>query len=280
MDAHAGVPRFQEGLAGGEAFDPGKRGSDVNRLFTLATVIVALGLLTGFAVTAGADTVAAINFESPTYTIGDINGQNDWMKTNSNFDVAVASTTRYGFGAQALRLSNSYTTGSFGDQTFSPALTQAAGQNGLPHFQASFDIGTTSNDVQPGLSMSVSPDNGQGARMSYLRFEDQADGIHVFFDDFRGMNFHEKDIATLDRASSHAIEFSIDFREEPANANEVTIFIDGQAVITGKTWERYYPRVGETVPDASTLLFRLSGAAVPANAGNGFLVDNVSLSSS
>ena len=30
--------------------------------------------------------------------------------------------------------------------------------------------------------ISVSPDNGQGARMSYLRFEDRADGVHVFFD--------------------------------------------------------------------------------------------------
>jgi hypothetical protein len=29
--------------------------------------------------------------------------------------------------------------------------------------------------------MTVSPDDG--ARMSYLRFEDQADGVHVFFID-------------------------------------------------------------------------------------------------
>ena len=33
------------------------------------------------------------------------------------------------------------------------------------------------------MHMSVSPDNGSGARMSYLRFEDQSDGVHVFFDD-------------------------------------------------------------------------------------------------
>ena len=32
-------------------------------------------------------------------------------------------------------------------------------------------------------AMSVSPDNGSGGRMSYLRFEDQTDGVHVFFND-------------------------------------------------------------------------------------------------
>jgi hypothetical protein len=31
--------------------------------------------------------------------------------------------------------------------------------------------------------MSVSPDDGNGGRMSYLRFEDQSDKVHVFFDD-------------------------------------------------------------------------------------------------
>ena len=59
---------------------------------------------------------------------------------------------------------------------------------------------------QPGLHMSVSPDNGSGARMSYLRFEDQADGVHVFFDDVTNpgpvgtvSNFSDTDIATLSR---------------------------------------------------------------------------------
>ena len=89
----------------------------------------------------------------------------------------------YGFGDQALRSSDSVTSGSFGDQTFSPGLTQPAGESGLSHFTATFKIGTTSATVQPGLHMSVSPDDGNGGRMSYLRFEDQADGVHVFFDD-------------------------------------------------------------------------------------------------
>ena len=43
---------------------------------------------------------------------------------------------------------------------------------------------TTEATPQPNpLHMTVSPDRGDGARMSYLRFEDQADGVHVFFVD-------------------------------------------------------------------------------------------------
>ena len=53
------------------------------------------------------------------------------------------------------------------------------------------------------LAISVSPDTGHGARMSYLRFEDQADGVHVFFDGATATgDFVEKDIATLSRASA------------------------------------------------------------------------------
>jgi hypothetical protein len=192
-----------------------------------------------------ADTIGPITFEtSQNYVIGDINGQpippgplpNEvWSKTGA-YDAAVASVASftdaagYGFNAQALRISDAVTSGSFGDQTFTPGLADEAGEKnadnaGLsggirqPHFDASFSIGTTIAGLQPGLHMSVSPDRGDGARMSYLRFEDQADGVHVFFDDVtdpgrvpNGDTFNETDIATLNRTSSHLIRFSIDFK--------------------------------------------------------------------
>jgi hypothetical protein len=70
----------------------------------------------------------------------------------------------------------------------------------------------------------VSPDDGQGGRMSYLRFEDQPDGVHVFFDDVTDpgpfptvATFNETDIATLSRTRSHSIRFSIDFKPGPGN---------------------------------------------------------------
>ena len=74
------------------------------------------------------------HLEPPSYTPGDINGQNGWMKTGP-YDVAVASVSSfpaaagYGFGAQALRVSNAVASGSFSDQTFSPGLSSAAGES-------------------------------------------------------------------------------------------------------------------------------------------------------
>jgi hypothetical protein len=48
------------------------------------------------------------------------------------YDVAVVDNTPFpasaGFGSQSLRLSDAVTSGSFGDQTFAPALGQPAGE--------------------------------------------------------------------------------------------------------------------------------------------------------
>ncbi len=56
--------------------------------------------------------------------------------------------------------------------------------------------------------MTVSPDDGNGGRMSFLRFEDQADGVHVFFSDVTNpgpfptvSNFVTTDIATITRGA-------------------------------------------------------------------------------
>src|SRR5258708_34870490 len=73
-------------------------------------------------------TTGPIHFEStdsPPYGSGSINGQNGWLSTGS-FDQAVSSQaasgtqpTSFGFGNQSFRLSDSVTSGTFGDQTFS-----------------------------------------------------------------------------------------------------------------------------------------------------------------
>ncbi len=73
----------------------------------------------------------------------------------------------------------------FGDQAFSPGLTDPAGETASKHFEASFDIATTSNDLQSRrparrqpayrrrsrLRSRSAPTTGSGARMSYLRFD-------------------------------------------------------------------------------------------------------------
>ena len=265
------------------------------RLAAAAVAVLTLALTAAIAL---ADSVGPITFEPPTYIAGNINGQNGWMKTGP-YDVTVASVSAfpaaagYGFGTQALRLSDAITSGSFGDQTFSPGLASPAGEAAAQtHFDASFSIGTTLATEQLGLHMSVSPDDGNGSRMSYLRFEDQTDGVHVFFDDVTDAgplgtvaNFNETDIATLSRASAHSIRFSIHFKIGPAN-DVVKIYVDGVLKITGTTWEDYYrydPEQvgnGNVVPNVAKMLFRESGDPHPLDLGKGFLVDGVSLSSS
>jgi hypothetical protein len=274
-----------------------------------------------FTPTAGADTIGPISFESSQgYFPGDIDGQptpnfslpNGHWSNTGHYDAAVAPVSAftphasgYGYGSQALRISDAVTSDSFGDQTFSPGLADEAGETGAdnagglysggvrqPRFDASFLIGTTQADPQPGLHMSVSPDRGDGARMSYLRFEDQPDGVHVFFVDVtdpggvpNGDTFNETDIATLDRAHSHLVQFSIQFADGPAQ-DTVKIYIDRKTAITGTTWEDYYrydseQAPGNEVPTVDKLLFRESGDAHPDNrVTGGFLLDRVTLASS
>jgi hypothetical protein len=87
----------------------------------------------------------------------------------------------------------------------------------------------------------------------------------------------EKKIATLDRASAHSIRFQINFKK---GADDVKIFIDGKKLISDTTWEDYYRELGQQVLPTSKMLFRAGGASVSANLGNGFLIDNVTLTSS
>lgn len=289
-----------------------------------ASLLLSVTLALAFTSAAGADTVGPITFEqSQGYFPGNIHGQpfipgslpnGAWSKIGT-YDVAVEpvslfpAAVGYGFGSQTLRISDAVTTGSFGDQTFSPGLADEAGETGAynaglsggvrrPHFDASFLIGTAQSTQQCAtcptpLKMSVSPDRGDGARMSYLRFEDQMDGVHVFFVDVTdpgrvpdGDTFNETDIATIDRAHSHLIAFSIDFKDGPAN-DQVKIYIDGALKETGTTWEDYYrydseqAAQGNQVPTVDKLLFREGGPNPnPQDFGQGFLLDRVSLASS
>jgi hypothetical protein len=273
-------------------------------------VLATLGLLTAISVLC-LSAAAQITFESPTYTIGNINGQDGWSKTGP-FDHTVSSSLgTAGFGAQSFRVSNAITSPSFADHSYSKSLANEAGEttaanNGLSggvrqkNFEMQFDIASTvPGSQQPGLVFSIAPDRGDGARMSYLRFEDQADGIHVIFDDYRdfapfgtaigdlangcgagGDTFTDIDIATLNRTTTHTIKFAIFFVDGPRN-DVVQIYVDGVLVQTGTTWEDYSRYCQNSQPaTVDSLLFRTAGAAAPGTAGNGLLFDNMNPSSS
>lgn len=235
------------------------------------------------------------NFEN--FSNGSVNGQNGWESTGP-FDQAVV-TNNYGiesFGCKSLRISNSVTSGSFGDQTFSYSTANEAGEvdstNGgksggirQNHYEASFDIASTQNTVQTGLSVSVSPDRGDGSRMSYLRFVDGLNGIEIYFDDVQATGFEETYLGILsNRSVAHNIKFVIDYVDGPSN-DIVKIYIDGVLKHEGTSWEDYYrfdpESVAEQTPRTSdSLIFRVGGTAAPATAGKGFLFDNVVITTS
>lgn len=262
------------------------------------------------AVAAFADSFS-VNFETPDYSVGSINGQDGWSSTGS-YDQGVVSSPVIS-GSQSFRISNAVVSGSFGDQTFSKSLTNEAGETSAVsdgysggtrqnHFEAQFDLASTVPGLQqPNLYMSVSPDRGDGARMSYLRFEDQSDDVHVFFDDYKdvspfgttvgdangcgtGDDFTDSDIATLDRSVKHTVKFVMDFVDGPRN-DVVKIYIDGVLKTTGTSWEDYFRYCeGNPTRPVDSLLFRVGGTQGIDNAGvtpgNGFLIDNLSESSS
>jgi hypothetical protein len=279
-----------------------------------AIVLSAIGLVIGGGAglaslvfdTANADT-STINFESPAYSLGGINGQNGWSATGSagsgcaQYDEGVSSSNgTTGFGSQSFRISNAVTSGCFGDQAFATPLANAVGEADSTagsfsagtlqrHFEMQFDVASaTPGAQQSGLAISVSPDRGDGSRMSYLRFEDGTDGLDVYFDDVQGTtnpaNFVETEVGTgLDRSVPHTIKLTLDALDGPSN-DVVKVWIDGTLVHTGTSWENYYRYDSEASAEQSpriikTVLFRAGGTAVPSTNGNGFLFDNLTLSS-
>jgi hypothetical protein len=265
-------------------------------LGTLSAITIALFT----AIPALADSLS-INFESPTYILGNINGQDGWTKTGP-FDSEVVSNS-YGYSTfddQTLRISNAVTSGSFGDQTFAKPLVDSVGEidatagsfsagTKKSRFEMQFDIASAVPTAQQtGMSLSVSPDRGDGSRMSYLSFTDNTAGIDVTFYDVQGTtnpaNFVPTVVATgLNRAVTHNIKLVMDVVDGPSN-DVVTVYINGSLVHTGTSWENYYRFDSEASAEQSprivkTVIFRAGGTAFPANSGNGFLFDNLSLKS-
>ena len=243
-----------------------------------------------------------VDFENPPYTLGNVNGQDGWSMTGP-FDVAVVENTsgHAAFGAQSLRISNATTSGAFGNQTFSKPLANEAGESaaengGLSggtrasHFEASWDFASTVPVAeQVGLSVVASPDRGDGARMSWIQMADTPSGLEVNFYDYQsavgadcetGDNFIFSNVASgLDRTVPHNIKVAMQFVDGPDN-DVVQVYVDGALLHTGTSWEGYFnecePNPTRTV---DSILFRVAGDAAPETLGQGFLIDNISLSS-
>ncbi len=178
-----------------------------------------------------------------------------------------------------------------------------------PYFEAQWDFASTvPGNEQPGLSVVASPDRGDGARMSWIQMQDTATGLAVNFNNYKdvaplgtlanpsdgcgvGDDFIFSAVATgLDRTSPHTIKFTMDLVDGPNN-DVVKVYVDGTLRHTDTSWEDYFRWCTESgggvandpIADASrtvdSVLFRTGGIAAPATSGNGFLIDNLSLSS-
>lgn len=271
-----------------------------HRKVLLAVPVLGLGLL--FAAGVFADSTST-TFEA--FNTGTVDGQYGWEMNGPHDQEVVTGGLDEDFGTKALRVSDATTSGGFSDWIYASPVLNGAGEadatvtspftigDRQTHFEASFDLMSADPDsVQGGLHLSVSPDQGNGGRMSFLLFEDTFNGIDVTFADVQGgeadADFAYTQIATnLDGSVPHNFTFVIDFVEGPSN-DVVEIWLDNVLVHTGTSWEDYYRFIEGGAgfpPIVKTLLFQSrTGAYVPANQpehlGKGFLIDNVNIESS
>ena len=154
-------------------------------------------------------------------------------------------------------------------------------------FIAQFSFMSKTPAYQPGLFLSVSPDSGEGSRMSWVGLEDTPDGIRVSAADTPEVDgkFVYYDLALLDRTNPHTIRFWIEVNPGPDN-DLVRIAIDNRdAGQCFTTWENYYRTAPEQAPppnantpaDINSLQFRSSVPGFSGPAGGGYLFDNVSI---
>jgi hypothetical protein len=223
----------------------------------LALGFVALAVLLGVVGAAGAGTYGT-GFES--FSLGTVNGQNGWHSAvpgdipalPNGYDQAVVDTGSFGspsgFDAKALRVSNAYTepSGEFFYETYSPSLSDGAGETQTNTvFDGTFQFIPTQAAQQDNLRVSVSPDNGVGARMSYVGLTDTANGIHInFYETDANGNFVEHSVGDYSRTQVHTIRFLIQTVPGPAN-DIVQLFVDGVDIgardgLCFTTWEQYY----------------------------------------
>ena len=279
--------------------------------------LIALAAAVSMALLVSGVAAASITlFEAPLYHLGSVNGQSGvggfpWKSappgaipscnptpTLGQYDQEVVPNTVApageppGFGIQSLRMSNLCGSGEFFYQTYSPQELQAVGE-ARPNkvFLAEFSVMSNTPAYQPGLFLSVSPDSGEGSRMSWVGLEDTPAGIQVSVSDSPDVDgeFVSHPGPLLDRTSPHEIRFWIKVNQGADN-DLVRISVDGEDL--GQcftTWENYYRTAPEQAPPPNrntpatinSLQFRSSVPGPPGLAtSGGYLFDNVSITPS
>jgi uncharacterized repeat protein (TIGR01451 family) len=267
--------------------------------YCLPRLAIAVSLATAVSIAplpgavAAADTYKA-DFEAPLFHPGTVNEQDGWKSAKPgdipslphgyDQEVHVNAGTPPLFGGQSLRLSNGYNQFQAGPpefhyQTYSKPTKDAAGESLTDtEYTAQFSFISAKPTVeQPGLHVSVSPDEGEGGRMSYIGLEDTPAGIDVEFYDTPEPDgeFVGYDLGTVPRDTPHTIKFWMELNPGPDN-DLVRIYIDGHdAGQCFTTWENFYRAVSQPVPASDTLEYRSTGEQENLSLiGGGFLFDN------
>lgn len=241
------------------------------------TAAAALSFAVGLAVAApaGADEVYAARYATDFSDVA-VNDGSGW-RMSGNYDAQITDG--------ALRITNARTSGSFGDQLFSPELPVGAVEGSdVNTFTAKFTLKPVA--LQPGLRITVSPDNGSGGRAGFLAIEHRADGLALvtsgsFFTASGTLDWERIDVATgLDPQVEHTVHMKLIKKpdtKKTANNDVFSVKVDGKPV-KNTTFEAYYDATGEPQYETDTLLFRLSGTAVAAMAtSQGMLIDDLML---
>ena len=290
--------------------------NSVTRPAPRAAIVGVLATFVSFALLPGGVAAASITlFEAPLFHPGSVNAQSGvggfpWKSappgaipacfptpTNGQYDQEVVANTVAppgeppGFGSQSLRMSNACASGEFSNQTYSPQELQQVGEQ-RPNkvFTAEFAFMSRTRAYQPGLFLSVSPDSGEGSRMSWVGLQDTAEGIQVSVNDTPDVDgkFVAHPGPLLGHSSPHRIRFWIKVNQGIDN-DLVRISVDGKDL--GQcftTWENYYRTAPEQAPPPNrntpaiinSLQFRSSVQGPPGLPGNGYLFDNVSITPS
>jgi len=199
-------------------------------------------------------------------------GQGGWTYSGgSSYDVGINEDLG---GNQAVRISNGTMSGSFGDWVFSPAIDPAQELGNNQEFVAEFDLSSMKpNELQENLQISVAPQTGGGARMSFLKFEDTDAGIVVSFADVMnlpgefpaGESWRTVQIGQpLDRSQTHHVKLVMNLFEGPHN-DVVQVYIDDMetGLVPGRTGAATFDGYFAPVDNQPTINKAKAGQTIP-----------------
>ena len=247
------------------------------------TAIAAIATPIAFATSANAVVSGPYTTDFTGVTIDTTTATNDNWRMTGDYDATITGDID-----PALRISNAVTSASFGDQLFSPTLAVPATETGPARtFTASFVLEPVA--YQPGLRVTVSPDNGQGGRGGFLAIEHKNGGLDLvsqgsYVDQAGDLQWDVKTVATgLDRSKPHTVKLKLVKKPDVKKVTNNDVFsveVDGKPV-KNTTFEAYYDATGEQNYQTDTLMFRLSGTPVTQSVDNaGLLIDDVTIATS